>query len=127
MIMNTILQSFFVIWLIPTAMGEISYPIAKKTLAAVVRINVARSLDTALQSDSNYMSFVRKADKLSGEVVYGSGFIFHEEGYIATNLHVLGEEGARIHKITVNLSDGKSYPAKIIGYDRFFDVLVLKI
>ena len=107
--------------------GNISYPVAKKVLSTVVRINVSRSVDNAITSDNNYMQFVRKGDKVTGEVIFGSGFIFHSEGYIATNLHVLGEEGARIHKITVVLSDGKEYSAKIIGYDRFLDILVLKI
>ncbi|MBH1989614.1 MAG: trypsin-like peptidase domain-containing protein [Alphaproteobacteria bacterium] len=125
--MNTIFKSFFIICLIPTVFGNISYPVAKKVLSTVVRINVSRSVDNAITSDNNYMQFVRKGDKVTGEVIFGSGFIFHSEGYIATNLHVLGEEGARIHKITVVLSDGKEYSAKIIGYDRFLDILVLKI
>jgi serine protease Do len=100
---------------------------AKKVLDAVVRINVSRSLDTNIQPDSNYMQFIRKGDKSTGEVIYGSGFIFHSDGYIATNLHILGEEGAHIQKISVTLSNSKTYTAKIIGYDRFFDLLVLKI
>lgn len=111
----------------PTVFGSISYPVAKKVLSAVVRINVSRSLDNTITSDNNYMQFVRKGDKITGEVLFGSGFIFHPEGYIATNLHVLGEEGAQIHKITVMLADGKEHAAKIIGYDRFLDILVLKI
>lgn len=107
--------------------GGISYPTAKKVLSTVVRINVSKTLDNTLGNDSNYMQFVRKGDKITSETVYGSGFIFHADGYIATNLHVLGEEGSKIHKITVTLADGTPYTAKIIGYDRFFDLLVLKI
>ncbi|QOL19367.1 trypsin-like peptidase domain-containing protein [Candidatus Bodocaedibacter vickermanii] len=125
--MNTIFKSFFILCLLPTVFGNISYPVAKKVLSTVVRINVSRSVDNAITSDNNYMQFVRKGDKVTGEVIFGSGFIFHSEGYIATNLHVLGEEGARIQKITVILSDGKEHAAKIIGYDRFLDILVLKI
>lgn len=126
--MYNILKSLTIICLLPTAFGNISYPVAKKVLSSIVRINVSRTLETGIVSDNNYMQqFVRKNDKITGEVIYGSGFIFHSDGYIATNLHVLGEEGARIHKINVILSDGKSHPAKIIGYDRFLDILVLKI
>lgn len=113
--------------MIAPAFGSIPYPVAKKVLSSVVRINVSKSLDNTLASDTSYMQFVRKGDKISSETVYGSGFIFHTDGYIATNLHVLGEEGSKIHKISVTLSDGKAYNAKIIGYDRFFDLLVLKI
>jgi serine protease Do len=112
----------------PTTFGSISYPVAKKVLNCVVRINVSRTLETGIVSENNYMQqFVRKNEKTSGEEIYGSGFIFHSDGYIATNLHVLGEEGAKIDKIFVTLSDGKSHPSKIIGYDRFLDILVLKI
>ena len=125
--MNNIFKSFFIICLMPTVIGNMSYPVAKKVLSAVVRINVSRSIDNTITSDNNYMQFVRKSDKITGEVIFGSGFIFHPEGYIATNLHVLGEEGARIQKITVVLFDGKEHSAKIIGYDRFLDILVLKI
>lgn len=126
--MYNILKSLTIFCLLPATFGSISYPTAKKVLNSVVRINVSRTLETGITSDNNYIQqFVRKNDKTTGEVIYGSGFIFHADGFIATNLHVLGEEGARIHKITVVMSDGKSHTAKIVGYDRFLDILVLKI
>lgn len=125
--MLNLTRLLLIVGMIAPTFGNMAYPTAKKTLNAVVRINVAKSLDNTLASDSNYMQFVRKGDKISSETLYGSGFIFHPDGYIATNLHVLGEEGSKIHKITVTLFDGKQYTAKIIGYDRFFDLLVLKI
>jgi serine protease Do len=53
----------------------------------------------------------------------GSGFIISQDGYLATNAHVL--EFAR--KITAMTSDGKRYSAKLIGYDLTMDVAVLKI
>jgi serine protease Do len=125
--MLNLTRLLLIVGMIAPTFGNMAYPTAKKTLNAVVRINVSKSLDNTLASDSNYMQFVRKGDKISSETLYGSGFIFHPDGYIATNLHVLGEEGSKIHKITVTLFDGKQYTAKIIGYDRFFDLLVLKI
>lgn len=126
--MYNILKTLTIICLIPSVFGDISFTVAKKVLNCVVRINVSRTLETGIVSENNYMQqFVRKNEKTSGEEIYGSGFIFHSDGYIATNLHVLGEEGAKIDKIFVTLSDGKSHPSKIIGYDRFLDILVLKI
>jgi|GEM_PF-2216078 len=126
--MNQIIVKFLVVvFLIPTLQGTTTYSIAKKVLDTVVRINVSRSLDGGTQSDGNYMQFLRKGDKIAGEIIYGSGFIFHSDGYIATNLHVLGEDGPRIQKVSVTLPNSKTYAAKIIGYDRFFDLLVLKI
>src|SRR5579871_4705449 len=48
----------------------------------------------------------------------GSGFIIDRSGYIVTNNHVI--DGAK--KITVKLSDGRSYEAKLIGSDSSTDV-----
>ena len=53
----------------------------------------------------------------------GSGVIISEDGYIATNNHVI--EGAS--KIVVRLTDGKEYEAKLIGTDTQTDVAVIKV
>ncbi len=53
----------------------------------------------------------------------GSGVIITEDGYIATNHHVI--EGAS--KVTVTLHNGDSYPATIIGSDASNDIAVIKI
>lgn len=53
----------------------------------------------------------------------GSGFIVSEDGYILTNQHVI--DGAST--VTVNLYDGSSYKATIVGSDEDSDIAVLKI
>jgi serine protease Do len=53
----------------------------------------------------------------------GSGVIFHEEGYIATNHHVV--EGAR--ELVVTMKDGTSYAGRIVGMDAMSDLAVVKI
>lgn len=53
----------------------------------------------------------------------GSGFILTENGYVATNYHVI--EGAT--EVKVITYGGESYPAKIVGHDSSNDVAVLKI
>jgi serine protease Do len=53
----------------------------------------------------------------------GSGFIIDHNGTILTNYHVV--DGAQ--KISVTLSDGKSYDAKVIGKDQKTDIAVIKI
>ncbi len=53
----------------------------------------------------------------------GSGVIFHEDGYIATNHHVV--EGAR--EIVVTMKDGTSLPGRIVGMDAMSDLAVVKI
>jgi len=53
----------------------------------------------------------------------GSGFIVDPAGYIVTNNHVV--DGAR--NISVTLSDGNKYSAKVIGRDPKTDLALLKI
>gem|GEM_PF-193738 len=53
----------------------------------------------------------------------GSGVIIREDGYIATNYHVI--QGA--NKVQVTLHNGNVYPATIIGSDPTNDVAVVKI
>ena len=53
----------------------------------------------------------------------GSGFIVTRDGQILTNNHVV--DG--VDKITVTLSDGKDYPARVLGKDPTYDLAVIKI
>ena len=53
----------------------------------------------------------------------GSGIILESNGYILTNYHVI----ENLDRVMVKLSDGKEYFAKILGYDSYTDLAVLKI
>ncbi|EEB83385.1 Do family serine endopeptidase [Roseobacter sp. GAI101] len=53
----------------------------------------------------------------------GSGFIVSKDGQIVTNNHVV--EGA--DKVTVKLSDGRSFDATVVGSDSMTDIALLKI
>jgi len=53
----------------------------------------------------------------------GSGVVISEDGYVATNAHVV--EGAE--KIIVTLMDGQEHNAELIGVDQQSDVGLLKI
>ena len=62
----------------------------------------------------------------SGGSGTGSGFFLDSDGYILTNNHVV-ESAANSGRIIVETSDGKKYPAKLIGRDNSYDLAVLKI
>lgn len=61
----------------------------------------------------------------SGRVAQGSGsgVVVDSEGLIVTNHHVV--EGAR--QVRVNLSDGTSYEAKVLGSDPSTDLAILEV
>ena len=58
----------------------------------------------------------------------GSGFVLSQDGYIATNYHVI-ESAAKDTSVTIQVSfaDGKKYDAKLVGGEKDNDVAVLKI
>lgn len=56
----------------------------------------------------------------------GSGVVISEQGHIITNNHVIQTEG-RLENLTVHLSDGRTYPARVLGADPRSDLAVLKI
>jgi len=53
----------------------------------------------------------------------GSGYIISPDGYIITNDHVAGNAS----QITVTLTNGKQYQAKLVGTDHASDISLLKI
>jgi len=55
--------------------------------------------------------------------IMGSGIIISDDGYIITNLHVV----AGRENISVELDDGQTKIAKLIGFDQRSDLAVIKI
>lgn len=60
-------------------------------------------------------------DKIS----QGTGTIISSDGYLITNAHVIGN--SRLYAINIVLNSGDKYQAKVIGYDTWTDLAVLKI
>ncbi|MEA3207402.1 MAG: serine protease Do [Chthoniobacter sp.] len=53
----------------------------------------------------------------------GSGFIVRPDGFILTNNHVIAEA----EKLTVRLKDGRTFPAKVVGFDDKTDIAIVRI
>ena len=53
----------------------------------------------------------------------GSGFIVSAEGIVLTNAHVVADAS----KVTVRLTDGREFEAKVAGVDKRTDIAVLRI
>jgi serine protease Do len=53
----------------------------------------------------------------------GSGFILTADGYIVTNNHVVADAD----QVSITMSDGRTFKAKVVGTDSTTDVAVVKI
>src|ERR1700675_457304 len=60
---------------------------------------------------------IRSIPVLAQEVKSGSGFIFHPDGYILTNNHVVADSTEQI----VVLANGNRIPAKLVATDQKTD------
>ncbi|MBM4263865.1 MAG: DegQ family serine endoprotease [Deltaproteobacteria bacterium] len=110
--------------------------LAKKTGPAVVNISTVQVRDTAQRRGRSPFGDDDRANEFferffGGQAPrapqqrrgQGSGFIVDRNGTIVTNNHVI--DGA--NKITVKLSDGRSFEGKVVGKDPKTDLAVIKI
>ena len=73
------------------------------------------------------------SDTLSGQEAQGSGFVVSGKGYVLTNSHVItnaGEGADRVKAadhLVVEFRDRDRVPAKVVGWDIFDDVGVIKV
>jgi serine protease Do len=112
--------------------------IAKKATPAVVSISVKGFSKNSAYSNGEQEPFDffnddflqrffgrSKREQVEEQPMTGqaSGFIVASDGYILTNGHVVLD----MTEITVMLSEGTEYPAKVIGLDQDTDIALIKI
>jgi serine protease Do len=91
---------------------------------AIVGINVIEVRQYRPGGDDPFFNWFFGNQTYSQQVQgLGSGFIISTDGYILTNDHVAGNAA----KITVTLTNGSKYDAKLIGTDMITDIALLKI
>ena len=103
-----------------TSFSKAFIEVAEKVTPAIVQINVVAERDNP-HKDFFFFPF---DDKLPKEQQgSGSGIIISDDGYILTNNHVV----EKASKVTVGLSDKRTFSAKVVGTDPLTDLAVIKI
>ncbi len=103
-------------------------PMLKKVMPAVVNVQatgeivlpdaLVQQLQEQAPPGTHIVPLTQKFHALGSGVVINAN-----QGYIVTNAHVVRDAKT----ITVNLSDGRTFPAKLVGIDTATDIAVLKI
>src|SRR5688572_6277903 len=105
--------------------------VAAQTVRAVTNISsvqVVRRSASPFANDPFFQYFFGDADDLYGrsraQQSLGSGVVISADGFVVTNNHVIGEVG---NEVTVTVGDRRDVRAKVIGFDSWTDLALLKI
>src|SRR5687767_15688734 len=105
--------------------------VAAQTVRAVTNIastQVVRRSTSPFANDPFFQYFFGDADDLFGrsraQQSLGSGVVISSDGYVVTNNHVIGEVG---NEVTVTVGDRRDLRARVIGFDSWTDLALLKI
>lgn len=98
--------------------AQLAEAVAQKVLPSVVNIDVYTE-----QRSSGLLGTYSSNNSSETIAGLGSGVIISKDGYILTNDHVV--EGAA--RLSVTLSSGNKYEAKLVGSDPSSDLAVIKI
>ena len=105
-----------------TSYADVLEPVQKE----VVSIDSTRTVHERVQANPLLRQFfgdIPDQDHESKEMGLGSGVIVSPDGYILTNNHVVADAD----ELTAVLSDGRKFPAKVVGADPKTDIAVVKI
>lgn len=104
--------------------------LVKREGQAVVNISTLRAGrgDGGLREGDPFYEFFRRFGGVpefgeAPQIGLGSGFIISPDGYVLTNSHVVADTD----EVMVKLTDKREFQAKVIGFDRYTDVALIKI
>lgn len=101
--------------------------LVKREGPAVVNISTLKAGRAPREGDPFYEFFKRFGGVPefgeAPQVGLGSGFIISQDGYVLTNAHVVADTD----EVMVKLTDKREFQAKVIGFDRYTDVALIKI
>lgn len=106
-------------------MSDTFSKVAERVQSGVVSISTERIVSTASPffNDPFLRRYFRIPRQRRSQQGLGSGVIISPDGYVLTNNHVVTDADL----ISIELTDGRSYQARIIGADEESDVAVLKV
>src|SRR4030066_2512043 len=102
-----------------TSFSKAFIEVAEKVTPTIVQVTVVSGNGNP-HDDFFFFPFKDMPKEQRGS---GSGIIISDDGYIATNNHVV--ENAT--KVTVGMSDKRTFDAKVVGTDPLTDLAVIKI
>ena len=115
----------------PVAIKQSFAPVVKKAAPAVVNVYVQHRVEQTVSpflDDPFFRQFFGDSFGIPRERIQnslGSGVLVSPEGLVVTNNHVI--QGSGEAEITVALSDGREFPAKIILKDEQSDLAILRL
>jgi serine protease Do len=108
-------------------------PVVKKVAPAVVKIETTTVVKNSPQDMRGFNDpflqqffghqFRQMSPREQHQHGIGSGVIVTKDGYILTNNHVVDGAG----EVTVSMTDGRQFTAKVVGRDPKSDIAVVKI
>ena len=110
--------------------------LVKSVVPSVVAVKTSTKIDIRRQNGidpfefffPNQRRFRNPRDEALVQNSLGSGVIVTDEGHIITNNHVVTDrQGRAVDQIEVQLADGQTKKARLVGADEQVDLAVLKI
>jgi serine protease Do len=110
--------------------------LVKSVIPSVVAVKTSKKVGVRREHEldpfeyffRNRRQFRSPRDETLVQNSLGSGVIVTNEGHIITNSHVVSDrEGNQVDQIEVQLSDGQTKKARLVGADSQVDLAVLKI
>ncbi len=102
------------------------HSIIERVMPSVVTVSVELK-EAPNNTPTRFVKPGEPTDQMPNQFSSGSGFVFHEDGFIVTNWHVVRNAIDNPATIRIGFSNFSQYEATLFNYDATSDVAILKI